>query len=349
MDIACLTSQFPHCGNAFRADLYRWCTFGCVYCFAQNRQGKFTNQKSEDKATIPQIDKLVNSKGIVGELIKNKVPMHCGGMADPFQPIEFELGLTKQFIRNFTEYPIMFSTKTDYLPDEYFEYLNPKYHVFQLSIIGLPDDKIRLFEKNAPLTDARLKFAEYLKALGFTVFIRIQPLITLEWARYIVKNAGNIVDGFTVEHLKFPLDNKNKCDQLIKICADLGIIMTLEASGREYEVSPKIKYRNIIELKSMERKAFINTGDNDLRLLSENVNCCGLDVCPKSFSNWLKHNSMAIKKTGNWDNWIPKEKCTAGLNSTCIINGYGYADYVKRNYVDNYGEPLQMGMELEYD
>ena len=35
------TSQFPMCGNCFRADMYKGCAFGCDYCFANNRGGKF--------------------------------------------------------------------------------------------------------------------------------------------------------------------------------------------------------------------------------------------------------------------------------------------------------------------
>ena len=31
------TSQFPMCGNAFRCDTYKGCSFGCEYCFANNR------------------------------------------------------------------------------------------------------------------------------------------------------------------------------------------------------------------------------------------------------------------------------------------------------------------------
>ena len=32
-----LTQQFRFCGNPFRVDLYQGCSFGCAYCFSQNR------------------------------------------------------------------------------------------------------------------------------------------------------------------------------------------------------------------------------------------------------------------------------------------------------------------------
>ena len=34
-------NQFKFCGNPFRIDTYRNCDFGCKYCFANARQGKF--------------------------------------------------------------------------------------------------------------------------------------------------------------------------------------------------------------------------------------------------------------------------------------------------------------------
>ena len=34
-----LTSQFRFCGNPFRLDFYKFCSFGCKYCFARNIKG----------------------------------------------------------------------------------------------------------------------------------------------------------------------------------------------------------------------------------------------------------------------------------------------------------------------
>ena len=34
-------NQFKMCGNPFRIDTYRGCSFGCRYCFANSRNGKF--------------------------------------------------------------------------------------------------------------------------------------------------------------------------------------------------------------------------------------------------------------------------------------------------------------------
>ena len=51
-----ITQQFRHCGNPFRLDAYKNCTFGCSYCFANNRTGGVTR---EDKvADVSIVEKM---------------------------------------------------------------------------------------------------------------------------------------------------------------------------------------------------------------------------------------------------------------------------------------------------
>lgn len=111
------------------------------------------------------------SNNLTVELLRHKVPLHCGGMSDPFQTREWNLHLTKQLIdlSNKYEYPISFSTKTAHLPDEYFEILNPKLHAFQVSIMGWDDEYIRKYETNTPTAKERLNFVKKLRDKGFLV------------------------------------------------------------------------------------------------------------------------------------------------------------------------------------
>lgn len=338
--IAQLTSQFPHCGNAFRFDTYRGCSFGCIYCFSHNRGG---NYSVKDEAADPvAVSRLVNKEtGIIGELIRRRVPIHCGGLSDPFQSREFNDHRTLQLIGQLPEYPVMFSTKAASLPDEYFLKLDPEYHVFQLSISGIPDDALRDFEKGTASTQDRIKFAIKLKQMGFTVLIRIQPLISLNWAARVVCRLGGVVDGFTIEHIKFPSDNKRAFEKIKAALKKHNVSIQFCSSGREFEVRGDQKVKNIDKLKSIGRSAVINVGDNDCRLMSETTNCCGLTVCPPSFENWIQFNSMALKMSNCWEAWKPEEKATACLNSTCIRAGWGYADYVEYNYTKLYGNRNQ--------
>lgn len=344
MSIASLTSQFPHCGNSFRVDLYKYCSFGCSYCFAQNRGGNLDKNKQEFEIKNHDIQHLRDTNGFIGSLLKRKVPLHCGGMSDPFQHKEFDMGRTYELIKIMNDYPIMFSTKTSCLPDEYWRVLNPEYHVFQLSITGFPNDAIRDFEANTPTTSERMEFAKKLKRKGFSVFIRIQPLVKYEWAEYLINELGFVVDGFTIEHIKFPLDNAGSMRVMLGMFVKHGILLRLKTTEREYEVEAATKEFNINRLKSIKRTAVINVGDNDLRLLSETVNCCGLDKCPPSFSNWLKLNSMTVKMTGNWEEWQPVGNCAGYLNSDQRIPNYTYKDYVLKHYESTYGSKEQLAL-----
>ena len=114
-------------------------------------------------------------------MLKHYVPLHLGGMSDPFQKREWKYGITKRFleISNKYNYPINISTRTSYLPDEYWNLLNPEIHTFQISLIGVSDEYIRKFETNTPLASERIKFVKELKRRGFWVSIRIQPIIDI--------------------------------------------------------------------------------------------------------------------------------------------------------------------------
>lgn len=133
-----LTSQFKFCPMAFRMDMYRNCTFGCRYCFANmnafheigtgltvTREADIERVRNTFKTAL-ETDK--KSMSVIVELLRNRVPIHCGGMSDPFQKREFQMGLTKELIKISKQYnyPIVFSTKTATLPREYYDLLDPK-------------------------------------------------------------------------------------------------------------------------------------------------------------------------------------------------------------------------------
>lgn len=189
-----LTQQFRHCGNPFRIDTYKGCNFGCKYCFATTRGGNIN--KDWSVADIEQIKRIFykaletdkESKNIVIEMLRHKVPLHLGGMADPFQSREKEykvtyklLELTKQY-----NYPMMISTKTAHLDDEYFDVLDPNIHAFQISLMSMNEDFIRKFELNTPTPKERKAFVQLLKDKNFWVGIRIQPLIDVEEGKSVI-------------------------------------------------------------------------------------------------------------------------------------------------------------------
>ena len=149
-----LTQQFRFCGNPFRVDLYQGCSFGCTYCFSQNMSNEMRVKFDEADFSIVEqyfykaFETDGDTKDVTIELLRHKVPLHVGGMSDPFQDREWKMHLTYKLIElsNKYDYPIMFSSKTAHLPDEYFKILNPELHAFQTSLIGYDEEYTKRFE-----------------------------------------------------------------------------------------------------------------------------------------------------------------------------------------------------------
>src|SRR5271165_6733484 len=110
-----VTSQFYFCGLPLRLDTYRGCAFQCGFCFARFRGGN-TPGKAIVPANPKSIERIITrahrceheeEAGIVGQFLKKRVPVHLGGMSDPFQPAETRFRVTQTTLRVLSrfEYP----------------------------------------------------------------------------------------------------------------------------------------------------------------------------------------------------------------------------------------------------
>lgn len=136
-----VSSKFAICGLPIRIDSYKTCSFGCKYCFAENRK-IMEYEKKIQVANINQVknklkkvfdDKNVDKTNFLETLIDEGITWHCGGMSDPFQPCEKKLQITKQILNITNKYGIhiLFSTKSD---TTYNCDIRPDLHTFQLSV-----------------------------------------------------------------------------------------------------------------------------------------------------------------------------------------------------------------------
>lgn len=345
------TSQFPMCGNCFRMDTYHGCSFGCSYCFVNARGGYFhfdyqlTDVNLIRKWFHEAID-LGEKNNIKKEFLNQRVPLHLGGLSDPFQPIEWQYERTYEFLKLSKEYnyPVNISTKTAHLPEKYWEVLDPKIHTFSISLMGWSDEYIRKWEKRTPLANERLNFIKTLKQRGFWVGVRIQPVIDIDEVLELVRNSQDYVDYYTVEHLKIALDNKKVREELIgKIN---GMNVNLLPKGREYEFDTKTKIDNIKRIKEIT-SVKVGCGDNDLHIMSDSLNCCGIDTMPESFNNWFKYNSMYIKMTGDRSQWTPSSNCNQCFNGSCVKKGFStMKQYTDAYYNNVYGDDQQLSLDL---
>lgn len=332
-----LTQQFRFCGNPFRVDVYKGCSFGCKYCFSASRFNG--SEFSFMTADFSQIEKLFNkafdidkeSRDINVELLRHKVPLHLGGLSDPFQQAESEYKLTYKLLELTKKYnyPMIMSTKTAHLSDEYWEILDPEIHAFQISIMAYDDDFLRKYETNTPSIKERHSFIKQLKDKGFWVSVRLQPLISLDQAEKVVTAFSPIVDYITVEHLKIPLDNR----QVRELFADkLNSDYIKPRYSRHYEVKSSVKLRNILRLKEIS-KCPIGVGDNDLHEYSDSNCCCGVDTINDNFNGWLKYNYTCwLKGQIPEDTFIPTCSVSSCFNSNTRSKKFN--DF--KSYVDEY-------------
>ena len=343
-----LTNQFKYCPNAFRIDTYEGCSYGCKYCFANNRAGGFSKNRKNEAIEYEYMKKFFDKafesekeyKDITIELMQHKVPLHLGGMADPFQHREYRDKMTFALLEmtNKYHYPVMISTKTASLPDEYWEILNPDIHAFQISLIGYSDEFIRKYETNTPLASERIAFIKELHNRGFWVSVRIQPLINLDEAIRVVKEVNGYVNYITVEHLKIPTDNFAVRELFTDIKEKYPFVKPKKS--RNYELTTKYKLKNVNKIKEIAQCP-VGCADNDLHAYSDSKCCCGVDCINDNFNNYLKYNTCYFdvskhnkEEVNKEDLWIPKNSC-----KKCMHGDYAVKDlYHINEYVDKYIE-----------
>lgn len=273
------------------------------------------------------------SKDILVEMLRHHVPIHCGGMSDPFQRREQEMGLTKRFIQlsNSYNYPVQFSTKATGLPDGYLDILNPKIHAFQISLMGWDQEYIRKWEANTPTAKARIAFANELKNRGFWVSIRIQPVIEIEQAEKLCQNLPSWIDYVTIEHFKSIYDVHSTTNAFFDKVSNKEDYVS---EAGKIQVRRDIKIRNIKRLmKILDEKGIpVGVGDNDLHYMSQSRCCCGIDTAGEAFKDYMKYN-LTYMATGSVDKdtFIPK------MNPRKHINDQKYGLQIDcKQYVEDY-------------
>jgi hypothetical protein len=342
-----ITQSMPFCPNAFRVDMYRGCDFGCKYCFSEMsafREQELSNWRIADFNVVKHtfetaFDTDKESQSVIIEMLRHKVPLHCGGMSDPFQAREWKYGLTRKLIElcNSYNYPIQFSTKTDHLPDSYYEILNPELHAFQISIMGWTDEYIKKFEANTPSAKSRLTFVEKLRKRGFWCGIRIQPIINMDECLLLMNEVGSVPSYYSLEHLHYVYN----CNLPIQLALDNGMNgCDFNRKSHRMEVKTNVKKQNLQKLigKANSYGVRVGVGDNELHYMSQSRCCCGLDTINDNFSNYLKYN-LTYMSTGDCDIdelWYPKCNCRRHLNRGRMKELY--CDKMVKDYIKAHPE-----------
>lgn len=273
-----VSSKFAICGLPVRVDTYKDCTFGCTYCFSNNRKiCEFEKhiQVANLRSIERRLDRVLTkgqyeSTNFLDTLIAQKITWHCGGMSDPFQPVEGQYHITSQMIDICNQYgvSILFSTKTDTLYDAN---IRPDLHTFQLSVSNV-DNRTDL-EPNVPDIEKRYQLYKHLKAEGFRVGIRIQPFIPNITTLDIVKMFRD-ADNFTLEGIKLVPQNQEHKQMVLEA---IGMEQSAFTQMGLLNLKPGIRlemYKPFVEYFTEHGIPF-SLADNDLHHIGTNACCCG--------------------------------------------------------------------------
>lgn len=271
------SSKFAICGLPLRVDSYKTCSFGCEYCFANNRK-IMEFEKCLQIGDIPKLEKQLNrvlrrgeirSGNFIDTLLAHGITWHCGGMSDPFQPCESVYHVTSELVKLTKAYgiSILFSTKTDNL---YGCEIVPELHTFQFSVTNVDNDGI---ENRVPPTEQRYKLYRELKDAGFRVGIRLQPFIPGISDSRIVEMFHD-ADHFTIEGLKLVPQNREHVERVLQ---RTGLLKSDFTQKGLLNLRPEIRlelYKPIIA--ALEYFAIpYSIADNDMHHISKTRCCCG--------------------------------------------------------------------------
>jgi DNA repair photolyase len=257
-------SQIILCDVPIRLDTYKGCAHGCKYCFTYR---KYDISKIKNNDSPSSLKDFINGKrNSTCFWCDWNIPLHWGGLSDPFQPIEKEKKRSLEMLKIFaeTQYPTIVSTKGRLVVEpEYLDLIKKCNMVVQISMVSPKYDKL---EQNAPPFEERLSWLKTLSKNSKRLIVRCQPYM-LEAREDVLnilpeyKKRG--VHGIIFEGIKF----------FSKIHSDLIKL------GADYAYPYKIIKSHFEQIKDEAHKhgLKIYAGENRLRPLGDSLSCCGYD------------------------------------------------------------------------
>lgn len=256
-------SQIILCDVPVRFDTYIGCSHGCSYCFVKRKTDIEEIKLGESANSLMNFIK--GERNLETKFADWDIPLHWGGLSDPFQPAEKLHKRSYECLKVFaeTKYPFIVSTKNKLIAeDEYLEILKNCNCVVQFSAACSNYDEL---EQGASTFAERLEAAKKITSKGIRVNIRVQP--------YIPKYFNEISDsldlfaragiyGCIFESIKYI----RKVNKTIKL-------------GGDFVYPTSVLYPQFKKLKEKCHNLGMKfySGENRLRQMGDNLCCCGVD------------------------------------------------------------------------
>ncbi len=273
-------SQLVLCDLPVRFDTYAGCSHGCTYCFTR-RNGSIHNVKALE--SVAAVDRFIQGKRTADcRWCDWDIPLHWGGMSDPFQPLEKKHRASYAVLELFaaTGYPFAFSTKGKLVATpEYLALLRRCNAVAQVSMVAPQYDAL---EPGAPRFAERLDMLPKLAETCKRVIVRISPysLGLVESVRAALPlYAARGVYGVEIQGMK----RGRKRPGMIRVGADW--CYPVAALRAEYTA---------IKAAAHECGLAFFCGENRLRSLSDASCCCGVEGVPGFRPNRANLNRLVF-------------------------------------------------------
>jgi DNA repair photolyase len=258
-------TQITLCDFPVRVDMYKGCSHGCKYCFV-SRKYDIKNIQINGKCSLKAVENFINGRRAqVTSWCDWKIPLHWGGVSDPFQPIEKKYRLSLKLLELFaaTQYPFIVSTKGELIAEEpYITLLGKCNAVVQISMVC---EKLDSIERGAPSFNKRLKIIEKIAPKVKRLNVRCQPYFVhlhKEIKNNLPTYAKLGVHGVIFEGYK-----------------SITKINGMERLGADFVYSKKTLKEKFSELKELCHKNGLKfySGENRLRNMGDSLGCCGAD------------------------------------------------------------------------
>jgi len=268
-------SQIILCDLPVRLDNYVGCGHACSYCFVNRKIDISKIKPVESGKSLLKWIKGGRSREL--SMFDYDIPLHWGGLSDPFQPLEKQtrdsLKLLKIFIES--QYPVVISTKGICVKEK--QYINALKNIRGVLQVSLSCKEVERYEQKAPIFKERLSIVESLSKY-IRVNIRVQPFFP-QYFSSILKNIKLFADsgayGVIFESIKY-LSKQRGCEKL----------------GADFVYPINILKPMFLRLKNECHKYGLKfySGENRLRKLSDNLCCCGIEGLGfKTHTNNLNH------------------------------------------------------------
>ena len=360
-----LTSQFPFCSVPLRLDSYSKCQFACRYCFAAARGGS-RSASTLKIASTDRIARLLSAAatgrgGVLGEMLRQHIPIHFGGMSDPFPPMENVGGVSLELLRILANnrYPTIISAKG--VPDnvnKYIEVIASGRMLVQFSFSVVDSSIQDKVDAGVPDVDRRFEFMAELARAGVPVSVRLQPVFpgheAFAWP-LISRSSESGAKHVAIEYLKYPVEsNWRGITKLIS--SGKGALWDLYRGngasliGREWVLPVAYRAERARQLREKVRSVGMTFAyaDNDMLHFSDGDTCCtGADL-HLGVSGLSFNYHRAIRRAGEdglvtfssiGEEWRPSGSVARYLNSRSRARGKTLSDQIRNGWNDSVYAP----------